>query len=94
MFPHLEWNNYWLFFAFLGDGVITNQVRVPRTLVSRLIGERGRTVLNIARDSKTKINIPRVDNGQDTSVLVSITGKREDIRTAQYIMQKILKGQR
>ena len=70
---------------------------MPRSLVSRLIGERGKTVVNIARDSKTKINIPRVDDTtvQDTSsVLISITGKKEDIRTAQYLMQKILKGQR
>ena len=55
-------------------------------------------MVNIARDSKTKINIPRVDDTtiQDTasSVLISITGKKEDIRTAQYLMQKILKGQR
>ena len=26
--------------------------------------------------------------------LVALTGKKEDIKTAQYLMQKLLKGQR
>ena len=44
-------------------------------MISRLIGERGRTVLSIARDSKTKINIPpNIHNSQDKNVVVEITG--------------------
>ena len=76
-----------------GDGITTSQVRIPRPMVSLLIGERGKTIVGITRDSKTKINIPNV-KPDDANVVVSITGKRDDIRTAQYLMQKILKGQR
>jgi len=76
-------------------GATTSQVRIPKAMISRLIGERGRTVLSIARDSKTKINIPpNIHNSQDKNVVVEITGKKEDIKTAQYLMQKLLKGQR
>jgi len=77
-----------------GAGTTTSQVRIPRMMVSKLIGERGKTILTITRDSKTKINIPRVENDTDKNILISITGKKEDIRTAQYLMQKVLKGQR
>ena len=38
-----------------------------------------------------QVTIPRVEEGKDT-VIISITGKKKDITTAQYLMQKILKG--
>ena len=76
-----------------GDGITTSQVRIPRVMVGKLIGERGKNIVEITRDSKTKINIPTV-SPDDTNVVVSVTGKREDIRTAQYLMQRLLRGQR
>ena len=38
-----------------------------------------------------QVTIPRVEEGKDT-VIISITGKKKDITTAQYLMQKTLKG--
>jgi len=72
------------------EDVTTSQVRIPAKFVSRLIGERGKTITEICRDSKTKVNIPRVTD--DTSVVVTITGSKINIKTAQYLMQKLLKG--
>lgn len=72
----------------------TSQVRIPAKLTARLIGERGRNIANICRDSKTKISIPRVPIGSaggDDKVIVSITGTQMNIKTAQYLMQKLLK---
>ena len=85
-------------------------------MVGKLIGERGKTVVEISRDSKCRVTkcllfmsvmrtsnnamlnvatpqvtIPRVEEGKDT-VIISIKGKKKDITTAQYLMQKILKG--
>ena len=88
----------------------TSKVRIPAKMVGKLIGERGKTVVEISRDSKCRVNqqilsqcgkmnnlailqvtIPRVEEGKDT-VIISITGKKKDITTAQYLMQKTLKG--
>ena len=66
-----------------------SQVRIPAKFVARLIGERGKTITEICRDSKTKINIPRVQD--ETNVVVTITGTKMNIKTAQYLMQKLLK---
>ena len=38
-----------------------------------------------------QVTIPRVEEGKDT-VIIAITGKKKDITTAQYLMQKTLKG--
>ena len=59
------------------EDVTTSQVRIPAKFVSRLIGERGKTITEICRDSKTKVNIPRVTD--DTSVVVTITGSKINI---------------
>ena len=70
-----------------------SQVRVPASMVSKLIGERGKTISEICRDSKTKITIPKVRPG-DKHVVIQIAGGPDDIKVAQYLMQKILKGNR
>jgi hypothetical protein len=70
-----------------------SQVRIPAALVSKLIGERGKTISEICRDSKTKISVPRVRAG-DQHVVISVHGDKEDIKIAQYLMQKTLKGNR
>ena len=74
-----------------GSGVTTSKVRIPSALVGKLIGERGKKVTEISRDSKTQITVPKPEDGA-SSVIVSILGKKEDIKTAQYLMQKVLKG--
>ncbi len=70
-----------------------SQVRIPAALVSKLIGERGKTISEICRDSKTKISVPRIRAG-DQHVVISVHGDQEDIKIAQYLMQKTLKGNR
>mgnify|MGYP001190036232 CR=1 FL=1 len=72
----------------------SSQVRIPAKLVPKLIGERGKTITEICRDSKTKITIPRVQSDEEPNVILTITGTKMNIKTAQYIMQKLLKGTR
>lgn len=80
------------FIISLGN-ITTSQVRIPVPMVGKLIGERGKSIAEITRDSKVKINIPKVDSNEK-QVVISITGQKENIKTAQYLMQKLLKGQK
>ena len=80
------------FIISLGN-ITTSQVRIPVAMVGKLIGERGKSIAEITRDSKVKINIPKVDSNEK-QVVISITGQKENIKTAQYLMQKLLKGQK
>ena len=73
--------------------ITTSQVRIPTSMVGKLIGERGKSIAEITRDSKVKINIPKVDHNIK-HVVISVTGQKENIKTAQYLMQKLLKGQK
>jgi len=78
---------------FIYGNITTTQVRIPVAMVGKLIGERGKSIAEITRDSKVKINIPKV-NPNEKQVVISITGQKENIKTAQYLMQKLLKGQK
>ena len=80
------------FIISLGN-ITTSQVRIPVPMVGKLIGERGKSIAEITRDSKVKINIPKVDSNEK-QVVISITGQKENIKTAQYLMQKLLKTQK
>ena len=71
--------------------VITAKVRIPAKMVGRLIGERGKTIAEITRDSKTKITIPRTEEGGN-SVVVAVTGLKRNITTAQFLMKKVIQG--
>ena len=62
-------------------------------MIGKLMGERGKNIAEITRDSKVKINIPKIDQNIK-HVVISITGQKENIKTAQYLMQKLLKGQK
>lgn len=76
---------------FVQGLVIISKVRIPARLLPKLIGERGKTITEISRDSKTRITIPQNDDKGD-NVILSVSGTKENIRTAQYLMQKILKS--
>ena len=41
--------------GFSGD-FTTSKVRIPAKMVGKLIGERGKTVVEISRDSKCRVN--------------------------------------
>jgi len=71
--------------------MITTKVRIPAKAVAKLIGERGRNIADICRSSKTKIVIPKNEE-QSESIIVNVTGTKENIKTAQYLMQKAIKG--
>lgn len=73
------------------EQVLSEKVRIPSKCVARLIGERGKNISEICRDSNTKIMIPKVE-GEETSVVVTVTGTKLNIKTAQYLMQKLLKS--
>ena len=77
----------------MSGNITTSQVRIPAAMVSKLIGERGKSIAEITRDSKVKINIPKTDPNSN-QVVISITGQKENIKTAQYLMQKLLKSQK
>ena len=62
-------------------------------MIGKLIGERGKSIAEITRDSKVKISIPKTEQSVK-HVIVSITGQTQNIKTAQYLMQKLLKGQK
>lgn len=70
--------------------VTTTKVRIPSNLVGKLIGERGKTITEISRDSKTIITIPKTEEGQK-SVILEVKGTKDNIRTAQYLMQRVIK---
>ena len=82
-----------LSFIISSGNITTSQVRIPVAMVGKLIGERGKSIAEITRDSKVKINIPKVDSNEK-QVVISITGQKENIKTVQYLMQKLLKGQK
>jgi len=73
------------------EATITSKVRIPAAAVSRLIGERGRTIADICRNAKVKITIPKNEANAE-SVVISVSGVKENIRTATYLMQKVVKG--
>ena len=62
-------------------------------MIGKLIGERGKSIAEITRDSKVKVSIPKTEQSLK-HVIVSITGQTQNIKTAQYLMQKLLKGQK
>ena len=78
---------------YIYGNVTTTQVRIPATMIGKLIGERGKSIAEITRDSKVKISIPKTEQSVK-HVIVSITGQTQNIKTAQYLMQKLLKGQK
>ena len=69
----------------------SSKVRIPANMVGKLIGERGKNITEICRDSKTRIEIPKAEDG-GKSVILTVHGKKPDIKAAQYLMQKVLKG--
>ena len=41
--------------VFFSGDVTTSKVRIPAKMVGKLIGERGKTVVEISRDSKCRV---------------------------------------
>ena len=68
----------------------TSKVRIPARMIGRLIGERGKTITEISRDTKTSITIPQNEEGNE-NVILEVKGTKENIKAAQFLMQRVLK---
>ncbi|TRY62810.1 hypothetical protein TCAL_12500 [Tigriopus californicus] len=78
-------------FVNLKTPLKSKQVRIPSVMLPVLIGERGKTIAEICRDSKTQITLPRPDSN-NPNVILTLRGTEPDLVTAQYLMQRILKA--
>lgn len=93
-------------------GSISNKVRLLSSLIPKLIGEGGKKIAEICRDTKTKITVAPIKPEMTNALIVSwisiirfrklpitilfkifqtVTGTREDVMAAMYVMQKTIK---
>lgn len=68
------------------DGAKTVTCKLPKTMLSVVVGEDGKIISDIAKNSGTKITMLKVSPTEDT-VLFHIVGTPENCKTAQYMMQ-------
>jgi len=78
------------------QGAKTTTCKLPKSMLNVVVGEDGKIVADIARDSKTKISLIKSAPQEDTC-LFHIVGSPENCKTAQYMMQikikeKLAKG--
>jgi len=78
------------------QGAKTTTCKLPKAMLNVVVGEDGKIVTDIARDSKTKISLIKSAPQEDTC-LFHIVGSPENCKTAQYMMQikikeKLAKG--
>jgi len=64
--------------------------KLPKQMLPVVVGEDGKIVTDIARDSKTKISLLK-STPQEDSVLFHIIGSVDNCKTAQYMMQMRIK---
>lgn len=83
-------NNYEVFVQG-GSEVKTVQFKIPRGMLEYVVGMAGKVVEEIANDTNTRICLKKPKLGSK-HVVFSITGKTQDVNTAQYICQKIVKA--
>jgi len=78
-------------FVQAGPEVKTVQFKIPRGMLEYTIGMGGKVVEEIANDTNTRITVDKPAMGAK-HVKFSITGKKKDVHTAQYIFQQIVKS--
>ncbi len=83
-------NNYEVFVQG-GPGVKTMQFKIPRGMLEYVVGMGGKVVEEIANDSNTRIVLKKPVLGSK-HVVFCITGKNQDVSTAIFIFQKIVKA--
>ena len=74
-----------------GPEVKTVQFKIPRGMLEYTIGMGGKLVEEVANDTNTRITVEKPAMGAK-HVKFSITGKKKDVNTAQYIFQQIVKS--
>lgn len=69
-----------------GGKGLTKTCKLPKAMLPVVVGEDGKIVTDIARDSKTKITLIK-SAPQDQACMFHIYGTEQNCKTAQYIMQ-------
>jgi len=67
-------------------GPRTVTCRLPKQMLPVVVGDFGKIVTDVARDSKTKITLIKAAP-QETACMFHIVGSEENCKTAQYIMK-------
>lgn len=68
------------------SGAKTVTCKLPKSMLPVVVGEDGKIIADIAKDSSTKITMLKA-NPQEESVLFHIVGIPDNCKTAQYMMQ-------
>jgi len=85
-----ESNNYAIFVQG-GPQIGSSNVKIPRGMLEYVVGMAGKVIGSIADDTQTRIHIKKPELGAK-DVQITITGKRDGIKQAQYIMANIVKS--
>jgi hypothetical protein len=84
-----ESNNYEIFVKG-GADIISSNIKIPRGMLEYVVGMAGKVVGGIADDTGTRIMIKKSEVGAK-DVRITLTGKRDGIKQATFIMSKIVK---
>merc|ERR1712228_893627 len=69
----------------------TPEVKIPRGMLEYVVGMAGKVIESIADDTQTRLMIKKPELGAK-DVFITITGKKDGIKQAQYIMANIVKS--
>jgi len=84
-----ESNNYEIFVKG-GPDIVSSNIKIPRGMLEYVVGMAGKVIESIADDTGTRLMIKKPELGAK-DVIITITGRREGIKEATYIMAKIVK---
>jgi len=85
-----EKNNYEIFVKG-GADIASKNVRIPRGMLEYVAGMAGKVVSSIADDTGTRIMIKKPEMGAKDAI-ITITGKKEGLNQATFIMANIVKS--
>ena len=85
-----EKNNYEIFVKG-GPNIASKNVKIPRGMLEYVAGMAGKVVSSIADDTGTRIMIKKPEMGAK-DVIITVTGKKEGLSQATFIMANIVKS--
>jgi len=85
-----EKNNYEIFVKG-GPDIASKNVKIPRGMLEYVAGMAGKVISSIADDTCTRIMIKKPEMGAK-EVVITITGKRDGLNQATYILANIVKS--
>eukprot|EP00088_Acartia_fossae_P035033 TRINITY_DN3603_c0_g1_i12.p1 TRINITY_DN3603_c0_g1~~TRINITY_DN3603_c0_g1_i12.p1 ORF type:complete len:490 (-),score=161.34 TRINITY_DN3603_c0_g1_i12:26-1495(-) len=74
-----------------GPEILSSQVKIPRGMLEYVVGMAGKVIESIAEDTKTRLMIKKPEMGAK-DVFITITGREDGLKQAQFIMAKIVKS--